>query len=117
MVIFAAVVALSIAVLQAGVADVDKLAVAVVDFGSFATMVTTAVADFVFWIAGVAIEPFGNLFATANAEPVSADVERAIVVFVILPDRDFGAVGKFEPVSVAAEAITSVDIDLKFFLR
>ena len=55
MVIFAAVVALSIAVLQAGVADVDKLAVAVVDFGSFATMVTTAVADFVFWIAGVAI--------------------------------------------------------------
>ena len=112
-VILAAVIALSIAVLQAGVADVDKLAVTVVNLGVFATMISATITDFVFGIASVAVESFFNFFAALDAKSVSADVERAIVVFVILPDRNFGAVSEFEPICVAAEAITPVDINLE----
>ena len=110
-----AVFAKAIVMIEAVLADVNALAMAVDNFPRFGARFVAVLAVFFFVVvAAVAIKPAGNFVATANAQAVSPDIENFEIVEMIFANRDFGVKIGMRPVGIPAEAVAGVNVNVAF---
>ena len=111
-VIFFAMFAEAIVLVQAMVADVNAFAVPIDNFPCFGAKILALLAEFGLVVAVVA-EKFGRKFAGAgNANPISADLEDLEVIGMILPNRNLSVEVRVNPIRVAAKTTAASDTNV-----
>ena len=114
-VIFFAVFAKTIMAVEAVLANLNAFAVAVDDFPRFGVILVAVLAKLVFvGVAAVAIKPAGNFVAATNTQAVSPDLEDFEAVEMIFANGDFGVKVGMRPVGIAAEAVSTGNVNVAF---
>ena len=110
-IIFVAVATEKIAVFQTVLADICVFAICVDDVSGGITATPAFVTRLpLFGVAPFAIKFFVNLVAATDAQTIGADLERLVIVKVILMDRDSCVELRIKPIFVSAETGTGVNL-------
>ena len=110
-----AMFAKAVVLVQAMIADMNALAVAIDDFPSFGVILVAFRAVFIFFVvAGIAVKPAGNFVAATNTQAVSPDLEDFEVVEMIFANGDFGVKIGMRPVGIAAETFAAGNVNVAF---
>ena len=100
---------------QAVVADLNTLAVAINDFPCFRAIVLALLTEFATVMLAILAEKFRRNFAGAgNAQPVGAYIENLEVVLMVVANGNFGVEVWVRPVRITAKAVTASDVNAMF---
>ena len=114
-VVFLAMFAEAIILVQAMVADLDTFAVTINDFPSLGAVVFTLLTQFAAIVIAIVTEKFVRKFASAgNAKSVSPDIENLVVMLMVSANGNFSVEVWMNPITITAKAITAGDMNTMF---
>ena len=100
---------------QAVIANVNALAVAVEDFQNFRSIIFTLLTQFAVIVIAIVTEKFGRKFVGAgNAKSVGAYIENLVVLLMVSANRNFSVEVRVTPVRITAETIAASNMDAMF---
>ena len=113
--IFLAMFAEAVIFVQAVIANVNALAVAVEDFPSFRSIIFTLLTEFAVVVVAVIAKKLRIKFAGArNAKSVSTNIESLEVVLMVSANGNFGVEVGVRPVCVSTKTVTARDMNGMF---